>query len=714
MLAVLIEIEAFDRDAGQRVTIRASSVDDDRVCHLGGDVWWPALLQLPALRYDLFDGAFGARIVSPQSSLTMAVEAWPELARWMFADASIRIWTGTVGARWDDYLLRFDGRVSAQPSIAAGVATIGFAVDDRWLDQPLLATYAGTTGIEGPLALKGQPKPLALGAPRYVPGQMVDAVNSVLQLSAYGAIEAVDAALERLARFGPSSGDFGSYAALVAAVVPPGGWATCLAQGLVRHGAPPAGRLSYLMRGDKAGPDAWARLPGAVIKRIALLSGGQGKISVGSLEALDSARPWPISLYINEQTTARELIQRVATSVHAVAGVSWLGKLFVVPLGIQDPALTLDATGEALPPVRTVEQVEVATPFWKLAIGAERTWNVHPLSDVAFTAVIVPRGLYVASESYREGHQVDLADGSGWLYVNPAASTGNAPPATGTVNAWWQQITPPTELGALAGEVDYGTQVGGAARPEDSAEVNGWIVGTNEMLVPANYLGTVPAAQLPKLTTFRLFRGGAEVTDGVAWSQSILSGILMSSISGTGAGVFEVASLSTDARVKLTATFNGKVYPFEFKVSKDRANTPVGSTSGGGNPGTISSTSSIGGTASTAYASANAGPIVCKAGTAGKVTTTFSALFDRPAVGSSGCLGKVQWRAVGGVFADVAAESASFFNATGGAAPEQGEISFSVDKTELTVGTDYEFQLLLRGTTSTPLVFSGEFFATGT
>ncbi len=450
MSAVLIQIDGYDPVAGAPVTLRASSVDDDRVCHLNGVVWWPALATLPPLRYDFFDGAFGGKIETPQSSLALAVEAWPDFGRYILADARIRLWTGEAGDAWGSFLLRKDGRLSSQPTMANGKASVSFAVDDRWLDTPLLTTYAGTTGAEGEAAQKGQPKPLAVGAPRYVPGQLVDSINSVVQLSAYGEIEGVEVALERLVRFEASIGDYASYAALAAATIPAGKWATCLAEGFVRHGAPPAGKLSYLVKGDKAGPDGWVRLPGSVIKRIALLSGGAGKINEASVAALDAARPWNISVYQGEQTTARELIQRIAASVNAVAGVDWLGKLFIAPVAFSAPLMTLDATGAALPPVESVEQLAIDAPFWRLAIGAEPTWAVHALSEVA--GVYVDRGRYDPDESYRDGHIVDLADGSRWRYINAAASTGNAPPAPpATSNAWWDRLTPPTEFADIPG-----------------------------------------------------------------------------------------------------------------------------------------------------------------------------------------------------------------------------------------------------------------------
>ncbi len=363
--------------------------------------------------------------------------------------------------------------MSEQPELADGAATINFAVDDRWLDAALLSTYAGTTGAEGTEALKGQPKPLALGAPRYVAGTLIDNINTVFQISAYGPLRGFETALERLARFGGSVGDFASYAALVAATVPAGRWATAKAVGMVRLGAPPTGQVSFLIGGDQGGPDGWARLPGEIIRRLALLSGGAGRINDASLDALDVARPYNQSIYVDQQTTARQLIQQIAASVNAVAGMSWTGQLFVVPVGIGAPGLTLAADGSALPPVGSVKQIGIASPFQKLAIGAARAWSVHALSDIAFTATLVDLGTFAEGTTYREGNIVSLGDGSRWLYTATAPSAGQVPksdsaywsPLSEPVRATYDDGTPiddlkPAEPGATSG-APVGTEIGG-------------------------------------------------------------------------------------------------------------------------------------------------------------------------------------------------------------------------------------------------------------
>lgn len=438
MKGVLIEIVARVATTLAPVTLRMANVDESSVCHLNGTVWWPAIAKLPKLSYDLFSGEFDGQVGTPASNLSFSCVPFKDAPALRYAGAPVRIWTGDVGAPFASWTQRFEGRVKAQPSIDAGVATASIAVDDAWLDQPVLGTYAGTGGAEGPADLKGTAKPLALGAPRYATGVLVDVANSVVQISCAGPIYAVEAALDKLSRFPAAIADYADHAALVAAAIPAGRFATCLAEGKVRHGAPPEGTLSYLVKGDTAGqPNGYPRYAGELIRRIVEIVGAGDRVDQASLDALDALRPMPLSIQVTSQTTARELIQRIAQSVNAVAGVSWLGKLFVARIGaIGDVMATLQADGSALPPVSSVKQIENGTPWWRVDIKAQPTWTVHALSDIAFEAPLTPRGLYVATMTYREGDIVDLADGSRWLYISTTPGTATLPGPS------WYQMSP--------------------------------------------------------------------------------------------------------------------------------------------------------------------------------------------------------------------------------------------------------------------------------
>jgi hypothetical protein len=434
MIAYLVQIDAWSGSTA--VPLCLASHDDERLCHLNGQVWWPAIATLPKLRYDFFDGGFDAKsITSPTGSLTVGFGSIPNLPALAIHDARVRIWQGNLGDAWGAFTLKFEGRVKEQPEIANGIATVSIGIDDSWLDQPLLATYAGTGGAEGATDLQGAVKPLALGAPRFAPGVLVDAVDNIYQISAYGVIGAVSLAFDRLTRFGAAIGDYASFAALKAASVQRGQWATCLAGGYVRFGAPADGLVSFHANGDSVG--GWSRLPGALIQRVATIAGGVGKFSTSDMTALNSARPWNLSLMVTAQTTARELIQRIAASVNAVAFVDWLGVLRVAAIGIGTASVTMAADGSALPPVASVEQIAIAAPFWRLSQGAVPTWQVHSASDIAFN-LNAPMGEYDAATVYREGDVVSLSDGSQWLFVSTVPTANSAP---ADANTDWQRLS---------------------------------------------------------------------------------------------------------------------------------------------------------------------------------------------------------------------------------------------------------------------------------
>lgn len=452
--AWLCQIDGFARADGAATTIRLASHDDDRLCHVNGTVWWPAIAKLPKFAYDFFDGAFGGQISPPASSTDIAAETVPGFAALMLHDARVRWWYADLGAAWAGFTLLFDGIVDQQAAIRDGIASIGFRVDDGWLDDPLLATYAGTTGAEGEAALKGQVKPLLLGAPRMVEAVLVDSIDTIQQLSD-GSIEGVEVAFEDAARFAAPVADYAGFAALDAATIAPGFVATSLAAGLVRHGAPGDGVLTYDVKGSNAGSDGggWVRRTGAIVQRLAARAGQSAKIDAAALTALDSARPWNVSMALQQQTTMREVAQALAQSINAVAMVTWTGLLTILPIPRPEdatPVGTLAADGTALPPVASVAQLGIASPWWRVAIEAEVTNRVHAADEIRFAATLVPRGRFDPSETYREGQYVDMEDGSSWLYTALTPTAGNAPPTWPSLaDSYWSIMSPPANRGKI-------------------------------------------------------------------------------------------------------------------------------------------------------------------------------------------------------------------------------------------------------------------------
>jgi len=388
MPVTLVQITAFDPVADAAVTVRVCNADDHRVTALNGQRWWPVLARAPRRRLDLFDGDFSGQIAVGIGDLDIATRAdVPVLAnapRYSWGERAVTIWRGPLGGAWSDYVQVFTG-LTRPARGGNGRLTIGLRPDDRWRDKPLLPTYAGTGGIEGPAALKGRPKPLAFGAPQHVPGVQIDPALNIWQLHAF-AIQGVPVVFDRLARYsgGAYAGDSADYAALAAADIPNGAWRSCLALGLVRFGAPPA-VPSFHVEGDNVG--GWHRRPGAVIGRIAEIAGATtGQIDASSLTALDAwAATLPaggnLSLWLGEQNSAGQIIQTIAASCNAAAGVGFDGRLFVARAGIGAPSLTLAADGSRAPAVADVRLLETSAPFWRAAMTAEITNRVHGESD---------------------------------------------------------------------------------------------------------------------------------------------------------------------------------------------------------------------------------------------------------------------------------------------------------------------------------------------
>ena len=111
----------------------------------------------------------------------------------------------------------------------------------------------------------------------------------------------------------------------------------------------------------------------------------------------------------------------------------------MLPVAIGAPSVTLAADGSALPPVSSVQQIAIDAPWQKLALTAERTWTVHQLADIAFTATLVDLGAFNATTVYREGNIVQQ-QGVSWLRGSAAASSDAPPTLPTTSNTWWTQL----------------------------------------------------------------------------------------------------------------------------------------------------------------------------------------------------------------------------------------------------------------------------------
>ena len=543
----LAKLSPLDPATGNRVDIYIASSNDRRITGLNGQVWEPAMTTQPVLSFQGFNGDFIAPIEPGDARLAfnMAVarNTWPSIDTYAWAGAPVTIYAEEPGTAWP-WTARFMGKV-ASFGRKRQVITLGAKVDLEPFQQDVLTqVYGGGGGAEGGSDIKNRVKPLVIGWAMNVEPVLVDATNSVYQFSAYGAIEAVTTLYERGSDFGASVGDYADYAALVAATIPPSRWGTCLAEGMVRLGAPAYGVITGDIKGHKVGATT-PRLTGAIINALASISGvSSGSIETSTLTTLDSDVPYNINLALFDQITFLDIARRLALPCNYQAGVSLGGKLFVTkPSFSISETLTLDTRGRALPLVTDSDMAEVSPPYYRTVMGANRAWRVHSADEIAYAVTPNPRGDYSGSTTYREGDIVTSPDGSTWIYIATTAGSGNAPPSWPTTsNAYWDNMTGPSEVAYSA----YLTN--------ESATVS------------ANSSGTV-SSFTPASGSMILLEAGDPVASGVTYSVASSSNLTISINSSTGS--YTVSAMSADTgTATLRATYSGKTFDKVYTLSK--------------------------------------------------------------------------------------------------------------------------------------------------
>ena len=592
-LHCLARITPLYRPSGERPAIHIASANLRSLTGLGGYVWEPAMVSAPNLSLRLFNGDFQAAVEPGNASLPIHIGVlkntypWADECSW--AGAEVEIWAGEAGEGWP-WRQVFRGQVSnyrRQGQVLTLTAEVGF--EDKDL---LTRKYAGTGGAEGDPDLIGKMKPLVLGWAKNVEPLLINAVDSVYQLSAYGAIEAVTTLYERGSDFGTVLANHATYAALVAATIPPGKWATCLAEGLIRLGAPAFGVITADLKGH-AIAGVTPRLSGAMIAALGGIAGiDRERIESATLAAMDAAAPYPINLVVAEQVKFADLARRIALPCNCQSGISLLGNFFVAKVTIDDAAeFTLDAQGKALPQVIDSIEQDVSPPYYRTIMGANRSWRVHTPDEISFTAPLIPKGRYDAATTYREGNHVDLADGSMWLYIFGQATAGNAPPAPpATANTWWSRMNPPYTAAGIT--YTDGTPIQNLKPAEAAADVTATAQVTVEMAsdktVAADYLGAVSAANLAALVwSPRVVKGGTsiKITDAAQYALSNSYGGTFAVSTTNGAsdkGDITISAITANiAGGELAVTVSGVVQPkIAFKVTKAFAAPPAGGSAG--------------------------------------------------------------------------------------------------------------------------------------
>lgn len=272
-------------------------------------------------------------------------------------------------------------------------------------DRPLQQdTYAGTGGIEGSADLKGRRKPIAAGYCQNVPCLPIDAAALIYQVHSR-AIQSVGAVRDKGAPITASGSDYTTYALLAAATIAAGQFATCLAYGLIRLGATPAGQVTADIEGDAGvagiGGD-YVKDSAGILRRFATVFlpatdrfDDPDEIDSSAFAALYAQQPAEVGYFCDAGETAADVFDRLMAAIGSTWSVTLLGKLSVRRLAVPTGAPSATLAPRNIKGTRRRGPV----PSWRRRLGYQRMWYVQSKDDLAGSVNETNRALY--SEQYR-------------------------------------------------------------------------------------------------------------------------------------------------------------------------------------------------------------------------------------------------------------------------------------------------------------------------
>ena len=256
------------------------------------------------------------------------------------------------------------------------------------------ATYAGTGGIDGAAALKGQYKPRLFGKKRNVEPVQIDPSLLIYQIHD-GAMNGISAVRDRGVAL-TGAGDVADYATLAAATVTAGTYQTCLAVGCLRVGAVPSS-LTVDATGDAEAATGGYNAGTATSIARKLLEGPGG---VGSVDA--AAFDWPggeCGLFLRGGTVV-DAMDALARGVFGWWGTDTAGayrggrlaapELDASPFIIQESML--GAPPEEIGPARA--------PWWTARVAYQTLGRVQTSEELAGSVTAANREYYGTASRY--------------------------------------------------------------------------------------------------------------------------------------------------------------------------------------------------------------------------------------------------------------------------------------------------------------------------
>lgn len=450
MKTTLIKVSPLNTVTNARVDLYVGDAGNAQDLGAGGIFWEPAIIVRPQLSIELLSPDLNGSIQVGK----MHVEFNLGLVRQVQSPERL-YWNGAAIALQADGVLEGP---TASPEFIGYVTAYTYDKDTRRLaldckvstklyDKNLLTKqFGGGGGIDGDAGFRGTLLPAAFGTVKNIEPIWFDATRNIGMLDGYDNTLSIDWLGEGLASFGPRVADYATYALLAAAIdaaaVAPGEWATCVAKGLVGLGAPPAGRISVHATFGYGTPGTWitrilethAGLSGALIDTVAMAA---FDAELAALLPNDGASHY----WTSSQRQILDLLSAIGRCYNGSVLATFQGLVSITRAVVTAPVAALDLNGGSVPPVLNWKQNAPTAPAYLVAGRSARPASVFTFNDVNYKDTIVDRGLYNSATIYQAGNIVWLGNGEEHLYINDTPSAGHLPPvptAIGDHDAYWE------------------------------------------------------------------------------------------------------------------------------------------------------------------------------------------------------------------------------------------------------------------------------------
>ena len=286
-------------------------------------------------------------------------------------------------------------------------------LNNRLQDKLQNATYAGLGGIEGSAEIAGHTKPLLFGrcsgGNSNVTPQLLDPAILTYQVH-NGNIESIDAVYDGGAGGAHDSGtdfvfagDYPSYAALVAATVPAGSYATSLAVGCLRLGIAPQFGVTVDARGHKDNItgnyiETTADIIRTTLRDYAGIS--TDLIDHTAFNSFNGLQPGDVGIFLpaGDQSTVTDFIRRLAFGAGAIFGER-AGIFTIQRLDPPSPTIVHWAFSDRDILDNRIRRLDLPyrIPWKAWGVGYGVNWTIQTAADLA-GAVTQTRRTYLQSE----------------------------------------------------------------------------------------------------------------------------------------------------------------------------------------------------------------------------------------------------------------------------------------------------------------------------